>query len=181
MLRLVGVVAAALVLVACSAQATPPDSSVLEQLPEDGACDLINDATVVKVFGGEVDRKIGMRHGRVASVLTYECDYEMSPTLDIDLSTTFEENSDQEIMDHEFTDRTKEWRPVGETEVVPELGSLARFGQDASYGEYADTWQLCVVFYIRGERLQLDLSTIGTAKLDQLRPLAEEVIRKLAG
>lgn len=184
MLRLVGVCAAALVLAACSSTDGPavkaPEASVLELLSDDGACEVIRDRSVEKAFGVKVKNKRGWKHGRVEAALTYECDYDV-PMLSTDLLTTHQEDSDQEVLDRAFTDMTKEWRPVGEYEEVPDLGTSARFGRDATLGEYVNQWMLCVLFNVDGERLRLNLTVAGSVKLDQLRPLAKEVLANLTG
>jgi hypothetical protein len=115
--------------------------------------------------------------------LTRECDYDTDqlPSLNTDLTTKWDEGtSDQEVLDGVFTDLTEESKPVGDYEPVPGLGVIAGFGNNAvlSQGNIAAR-DLGVVLRIGDERLLLTLSTTGRATLEQLRPLAEELVQNL--
>lgn len=153
------------------------------RLSDAGACGLISDAAVKEAFGDKVAGTLDVKHGRVDSVVTYECDYDTDgiPGLSTDLSTTSPGDSDQEVLDRAFVDMTKEERPVGTYEDVPDLGTSARFGQNATIGQYVGSWQLGVLFDVDGERLLLTLTVAGPVELVQVRPLAEEVLSNLAG
>lgn len=155
---------------------------MLERLADDGACALVSDAAVEKALAVETSGKHGMRHGRVQTVLTYECAYDRAiPSLQISVSSTYPEQSDQEILDRWFRDRSKQDRPVTEYEDVPDLGRSARLGPIPHYALFRKHWQLVALCEVEGERLLLRLMVYSVADGDPLRGLARDAISALAG
>lgn len=183
----VSVCAAVLVLAACSSEGTdtgqdpqPPtqESSGLEALTEQRMCDLLSDEAIEKVFDTKVEGREGMKRGRAPISLSYECSYDSDgfPAVSTDLTTTRSSESDQEVLDGVFADRTHEDRAVGPYQEVPGLGTLAGFGRDATLGKAVNASTLGVVFTVDSERLLLTISVTGQAELEQVRPLAEELL-----
>lgn len=190
---------AALTLVSCSSEgggAEPADggstpgeaTSVVEKLTGDKMCELLSTATIERELGVKVEQSEGKERGRAPVMqspyfLSRECDYDTDelPGLNTDLTTQWDEDtSDQEVLDGVFTDRTEESTPVGDYEQVPGLGVIAGFGKNAvlSQGDIAAS-DLGVVLRIGDERLLLTVSATGKATLEQLRPLAEELVKNL--
>lgn len=155
---------------------------MLQRLPDDGACALISDAAVEKALGVDTAGKRGMKHGRVQRILSYDCDYDRAiPSLRISVSTTYPEQSDEEILDRHFEDDTKEWRPVGEYEEVPGLGTSARLGPIPEYETSSEQWQLVALCDVEGERLLVTLTANFVETGDPLRALAQEAMSTLGG
>ncbi|WP_091667966.1 hypothetical protein [Amycolatopsis marina] len=141
-------------------------------------CDLLSDEAIEKAFDTTVEGSEGMKRGRAPVTVSYECDYDSEgfPTVSTDLSATRSSESDQEVLDGVFTDRTQEDKVVGAHQAVPGLGTLAGFGRDAVLGKAVNASSLGVVFTVDSERLLLTISVTGKTELEQVRPLAEELL-----
>lgn len=145
-------------------------------------CELLNAATIEKSFDTEVKGGAGRQRGKQPLFLSTECRYETDgfPSLATELITTRPGKSDQEVLDGVFADRAAEDAAVGEYEQVPGLGTLAGFGRNATMGGAGlNAWDLGVVHTAGGERLLLTVAVVGKAELDQVRPLAQELLANL--
>ncbi|MQA08202.1 MAG: hypothetical protein GEU98_06540 [Pseudonocardiaceae bacterium] len=186
----VGICAAALVLAGCSSdvgdtversESSEQPSSVLQKLTENKMCDLLDDDAIEKALDTKVEGGKGMRRGKLPMFLTYECRYDTDgfPSISTDLTTTRASESDQEVLDNVFTDHSKESEPVGEYRKVTGLGTLAGFGPQVLVSEAVNSWELGVVSSVDGDRLLLTISVLGSAKLEQVKPLAEKLLANL--
>lgn len=190
---------AALTLVSCASEgggAEPADggstpgeaTSVVEKLTGDELCELLSTAAIERELGVKVEGSEGNERGRAPVMqspyfLYRECDYDTDPRrgFGTELNTKWDEGkSDREVLDGVFTDRTQESDPVGDYERVPGLGVIAGFGSDATFaaGGLAKR-NLGVVLRIGDERLLVTVSATGKATLEQLRPLAEELVKNV--
>lgn len=191
--------AVVLVLAACSPDAVddpattdpakPEATSVVEDLTGDDLCAALSGATIEQALGVPVEDSEGIERGRAPVMrtpyfLSRTCDYDTGgqlPALTTALSSEWdEETSDEEVLDAAFTDVTAEPEAVGPYEDLPDLGVLAGFGDDALLAKAEVAGQvLGVVLRIGEERLMVKVSTTGRATLDQLRPLADELVANL--
>ncbi|SEE81147.1 hypothetical protein [Jiangella alba] len=160
-------------------------SSVLEDLTADDFCALLPAESVERALGVVVEGSEGTERGRAPVMrtpyfLSRECDYSSGlPALNTRLATEWDEDdTDADVLDRAFTDIVSE--TVGAYEDVPGLGVAAAFGPNPMLAT-ADvaTGTLEVVLRAGDERLLLSVYTTGRATLDQLRPLAEELIAGL--
>lgn len=188
---------AAVTLAACSSggSASMPDggkepgkaTSALAKLSGEQMCKLVSDATIEQAFGGKVESTEGTERGRAPQMqspyfLTRHCEYDVDGILGLstDLTTKWgDRESDEDVLQDVFTGVTQEGKP-GEYERVQGLGVLAGFGTDATLAQ-ADVAgrELGVVLRVGDERLLLTVATLGRAKVTQLRPLAEELLKNL--
>lgn len=163
--------------------------SALEKITADGMCGLLAAESVAQHLDVEVEETEGKERGRAPVMrspyfLTRECKYDTTEIgyLTTDLTTEWDEDdTDQQVLDGVFTDRSKESEPVGDYDPVSGLGVLAGFGADPllSQAEVA-AQKLGVVLRIGEERLLLTVSwSLGNAEVAQLRPLAEELLKNL--
>lgn len=177
-----------------SGDATPADTtpaadeesaSVLADLSADEFCALLSTETIEQALGVVVEGSEGTERGRAPVMrtpyfLSRECDYSSElPALNTRLATEWDEDdTDTDVVDRAFTDIVNE--TVGDYEEVPDLGVIAGFGENPMLAT-ADiaTGNLEVVLRAGDERLLLSVYTTGRATLDQLRPLAEELIAGL--
>lgn len=161
-------------------------ASVLEDLTADEFCALLSAETIEQALGVVVEGTEGTERGRAPVMrppyfLSRQCDYDTDqlPALDTYLATEWDEDdTDTDVLDWAFTDVVNE--TVGDYEDVPDLGVMAGFGPNAML-EQTDlaTARLEVVLRAGDERLLLSVATTGRATLDQLRPLAEELVAGL--
>lgn len=160
-------------------------ASVLEDLSADDFCALLPAASIEQALGVVVEGSEGTERGRAPVMrtpyfLSRECDYRSGlPGLNTRLATEWDEDdTDADVLDRAFTDIVNE--TVGDYEEVPGLGVMAAFGANPMLAT-ADvaTGKLDVVLRAGDERLLLSVYTTGRATLDQLRPLAEELIAGL--
>jgi hypothetical protein len=193
--------AALLVLSACSADGGSATSeggrvgsgenegvSALEQLSGDQLCGLLSAETIEQGLDITVEGSEGTERGRAPEMqppyfLTRSCDYSgtdgWAPSTYV-TGEWDEDESDQQVLDRVFTDITGEADSVGEYEPVPGLGTVAGFGSDATLSEGGVAGRaLGVVFYLGDERLLLSIELLGSAELEQVRPLAEELLTRL--
>ncbi|WP_053202241.1 hypothetical protein [Jiangella muralis] len=157
-------------------------ASVLEDLTADDFCALLSADSIEQALGVVVEGSEGTERGRAPVMrtpyfLSRECDYSSGlPALNTRLATEWDEDdTDADVLDRAFTDIVAE--TVGDYEEVPGLGVIAGFGANPMLAT-ADvaTGNLDVVLRAGDERLLLSVNTTGRATLDQLRPLAEELI-----
>ncbi len=194
-------VAAVLLLASCSSDDTPAAgetegtgatdeaaaTSVLEDLTADEFCAMLSAETIEPALGVVVEGSEGIERGRapvmrVPYFLSRTCDYDTDtlPGIGTVLATEWDEDdTDADVLDRAFTDIVAE--AVGDYEEVPDLGVAAGYGENPMLAQ-ADvaTGVLAVVLRSAGdERVLLTVSTTGRATLDQLRPLAEELVANL--
>lgn len=185
----------ALALAACSpddsgdsADAGDEDSaSVLADLSADEFCALLPAETIERALGVAVEGSEGVERGRAPVMrtpyfLSRECDYDtggLLPAPATHLTTEWDEDdTDTDVLDRAFTDIVDE--TVGDYEDVPDLGVVAGFGPNAMLDQIdVASARLEVVLRAGDERLRLSVTTTGRATLDQLRPLAEELVAGL--
>lgn len=193
------IVGVAALLTACgadggSSEARPPAAetstaatSVLEGFTGDQLCDALATASIEQALGITVEGSTGEERGRAPVMrtpyfLSRHCDYEGGlPALNTALTSAWdEEDSDQQVLEGVFTDVLDESKPVGAYEPVPDLGVVAGVGDDPllAQAEVAGR-DFGVVLRVGEERLLLTLSTTGRATLEQLQPLAEELVANL--
>lgn len=160
-------------------------SSALEKVTADQLCGMLSDDAIAKALDVEVKGTKTREWGRAPEMKTpyslhRHCKYQTDgfPSLSTDLSTQWNDReSDAQVLEGVFTDITDESKPVGEYEQVQGLGEIAGFGSDATLsGADVAGRHLAIVFRAGQERLLLTLTTLGRAKLDQLRPLADELL-----
>ncbi|WP_116948653.1 hypothetical protein [Jiangella endophytica] len=160
-------------------------ASVVEDLSADEFCALLSAETIEQSLGVVVEGSEGTERGRAPVMrspyfLSRECDYSSDlPALNTRLSTEWDEDdTDRDVVDRAFTDIVNE--TVGDYEEVADLGIVAGYGPNAMLDE-ADvaSARLEVVLRAGDERLLLSVYTTGPATLDQLRPLAEELVAGL--
>lgn len=201
MIRAVGAACAlVLVLAACSDDPddTPAETSASEsaepvsalaELTGDDLCAALPGETIEEHLGVAVAGNEGQERGRAPVMrtpyfLSRECDYDTDglPGLRTSLSTEWDEStSDAEILDKVFTDVSAEPESVGDYDEISDLGVTAGYGDDAllASADLAGS-VLGVVLRAGEERLLLTMSTTGSATLEQLRPLADELMANLA-
>lgn len=157
-------------------------SSVIEKLAGNELCGLLTNDSIKRALGVKtVEGGTAVRRGRLPVFLSDECRYDTNgfPSLSTRVVTTRPRDSDQDVLDDVFTDRTQEDERVVPYRRVPGVGSLAGFGRDPVLSQALKSWDLGVVAVVAGERLLITLSVTGDAELDQLRPLAELLLKNL--
>lgn len=184
------------VLASCSSDSEPGSdatpagdaeaASVLEDLTADEFCALLPAESIEQALGVVVEGSEGTERGRAPVMrtpyfLSRECDYSSGlPALNTRLATEWDEDdTDTDVLDRAFTDIVNE--TVGDYEDVPGLGVVAGFGPNPMLAT-ADVATGSLEVVLRAgddERLLLSVYTTGRATLDQLRPLAEELIAGL--
>lgn len=179
-----------LLLGACSNSAEDGDAgwqTALEDLTPDRLCELLPTDAIEQALDVAVTDAEGAESGR-PPILSSRCRYGVEftleevdllpPALTTSVGQTLDKSVD-EVLDDAFTDLVDESEPVRDYERVDGLGEGAGYGNDPLHGGNLDESLLVVVFTAGDERFQFDINVSPRTPLEQLKPLAVELLTGL--
>jgi hypothetical protein len=171
-----------------SGSGEPRWQTALEDLTPERLCELLPDDAIKQALDLDVKDTKGTKIGR-PPILIKTCRYSVEfalaevDTLPPAVTTgvgQIRDKSVDEVLDDAFTDITDESKPVGDYERVDGLGDDAGYGTGPLGGGTLDESLLVVVFTAGDEQFKLDLTVSPKTPLEQLKPLATDLLTGLA-
>lgn len=161
--------------------------TVLESLTPKRLCALLPDDTIEQTLDVVVTESKGRESGRppiLNKTCRYRLEFELADVevLPPDVTTGVAQTRDKgvdELLDRAFTDLADESEQVKPYERVDGLGEGAGYGDNPFLESDLPESQLVVVFTAGGERFIFDVTVSPRTPLDQLTPLATELLAAL--
>lgn len=161
-------------------QSQPQPGAGLTELSGDELCDLLPAKSVEDAFGDKVTKTKGDSTAKAPFTIVsckYSIDFKLAevetlpPGAEVKVSLPAR-GDEKQALDRAFTDLDDK---VVRYEQVDGLGVAAGFGPDATLEDLGGD-QLVVLIDAGGERYEMSVGATPKATLEQLKPLAEELL-----
>lgn len=165
----------------------PKQDTALEGLAADRLCELLPNDAIERALDVTVTDTNTRETGKppfLSKTCTYDLEFELAevdllpPAVTTNVGQVRDKGVD-ELLDDAFTDLVDESKPVGDYERVEGLGDGAGYGKEAMNGGELDQSLLVVVFTSGDERLKFDITVSPQTPLEQLKPLATDLLKGL--